>query len=120
MDFHAHRRKIAGFALLIFLFSMTQPLLAAVQRAIDPIAYAAVCSTGTDNDRSVPVPAHGGVSGHDHCLVCAGGILPPPGAHGPCLPLDPVAVATPAVADTAPRANLRLRQPQAARAPPLF
>ncbi|MDZ4144270.1 MAG: hypothetical protein U1D29_06995 [Burkholderiales bacterium] len=77
MNFDTFRRKTAGFALLIFLISLTLPMVAAVQRVIDPIAYAGICSTGIEGGSNVTGPSgpesyHFGMPGHDHCLACPG------------------------------------------------
>lgn len=80
MRLHAHRRFIAGTALLAFLFAVAFPALAVVRQAVDPLAYAKICRIDVgDAGQS----ADGAGSLQDklkkaHCVLCLGSGSPPP------------------------------------------
>ncbi|PKO42947.1 MAG: hypothetical protein CVU30_08590 [Betaproteobacteria bacterium HGW-Betaproteobacteria-3] len=125
MNFNTLRRKTAGFALLIFLCSLALPMVAAVQRAIDPIAYAGICSTGVEGignatQKSDPDSFHVGVAGHDHCLACPGATPPAPqqAAPNPTPQLAPARLEIPSSADIPFTSDLLALLPLAPRAPP--
>jgi hypothetical protein len=83
---------VAGTALAAFLFAVTYPALAAMHRMVDPLAFAAVCSSRPGAAAHEPEPAAPGFPQGKlkaaHCLMCLGAGSPPP-ARG----LAPVIVA---------------------------
>lgn len=125
MNLDTLRRKTAGIALLIFLCSLALPMVAAVQRAIDPIAYAGICSTsvegsGNATNQSGPDSFHAGVAGHDHCLTCPG-VTPPASQQAAPHPTPQLATARleiPSSADIPFTSDVLALLPLAPRAPP--
>lgn len=91
MRLHAHRRFIAGTALLAFLFAVAFPALAVARQAVDPLAYAKICrvDTGTAGDiPGIPGSLQGKLKAA-HCGLCVGTASPPP-----VISLAPVVVST--------------------------
>lgn len=83
MRLHAHRRFIAGTALLAFLFAIASPALAVVRQAFDPLAYAnaKICRIDASIADATDIP--GSLQGklkNAHCVMCVGGGSPPPAA----------------------------------------
>lgn len=79
MRLDAHRRFIAGTALLAFLFAIAFPALAVVRQAVDPLAYTKICraDTGTADATGVPGSLQGKLK-NAHCVMCVGSGSPPP------------------------------------------
>ncbi len=78
MRLFAHRRSIAGTALLAFLFAIAFPALAVVRQAVDPTAFVTICRVDTGAmDPAVPgAPQSKAKSAH--CVMCLGTVSPPP------------------------------------------
>lgn len=79
MRFRAHRRFIAGTALLAFLFAVAFPALAVARQAFDPLAYAKICRVDAGAADTIGVP--GSLQGKlkaAHCALCVGTVSPPP------------------------------------------
>ena len=80
MRLFTHRQGIAGTALLAFLFAVAFPALAVARQAVDPLAYAKICSInadGADDAAGVPGSLQGKLK-HAHCVLCTGAGTPPP------------------------------------------
>lgn len=82
MRLHAHRRFIAGTALLAFLFAIAFPALAVARQAIDPLAYAKICRVDAgavvgDNGIAIPGSLQAKLK-NAHCAMCVGTGSPPP------------------------------------------
>jgi hypothetical protein len=80
MRLHAHRRFIAGTALLAFLFSVAFPALAVARQAVDPLANARICriDTGAAGDATGTPGSLQGKIKNAHCVLCLGSGSPPP------------------------------------------
>lgn len=82
MRLFAHRRFIAGTALLAFLFAVAFPALAVARQAVDPLAYTTICRIDTDpsvDDNGAIIP--GSLQAklkNAHCVMCVGGGSTPP------------------------------------------
>ena len=79
MHLFIHRRIIAGTALLAFLFAITFPALAVARQAIDPTAFATICSVDTSVADTGTLP--GSPQSRlktAHCLMCLGTVSPSP------------------------------------------
>ncbi len=122
MRLYAHRRFIAGAALLAFLFATAFPALAVARQMLDPLAYAGICrvdlGNGGESANTLPGSLQGKLKSA-HCLMCVGTASPPP-----AISLSPVLVSTAAeVLLPVDRRPLRARdaatlQPLNPRAPP--
>ncbi len=80
MRLYAHRRFIAGTALLAFLFAVAFPALAVARQAVDPLAYAKICriDTGAAGDATGTSESLQGKIKNAHCVLCLAGGSPPP------------------------------------------
>lgn len=80
MRFHAHRRFIAGTALLAFLFAVMFPTLAVARQAFDPLAYAKICriDAGTAGESAGGAGSLQDKLKKAHCVMCVGAASPLP------------------------------------------
>lgn len=78
MLFRLHRRLVAGYALLAFLFAALFPALAVARQAVDPTAFATICrvDTGAAGATDVPGSLQGTIKSA-HCVLCMGSGTPP-------------------------------------------
>lgn len=121
MRLHAHRRFIAGTALLAFLLAVMFPTLAVARQAIDPLAYAKICriDNGTAGESAGGAGSLQDKLKKAHCVMCVGAASPPPE-----ISLAPaVVVIVPELLPAADRRPLVVRdrvvlQPLNPRAPP--
>jgi len=116
------QRIIASLALVAFLFAFTAPAMAVVRYAIDPVAFAKVCSPVESIQAAAngETPAPGGKVSGQHCLTCVGSATTPflfPEVSGASpVPRNPVIVVS---ADTPPVVSgMAALQPLNPRAPP--
>ena len=117
------QRIIASLALVAFLFAFAAPAMAVVRYAIDPVAFAKVCSPVESIQAAAngETPAPGGKVSTQHCLTCVGSATTPflfPEVSGASLvPRSPVIIVV--SADAPPVVSgMAALQPLNPRAPP--
>ena len=116
------QRIIASLALVAFLFAFAAPAMAVVRYAIDPVAFAKVCSPVESIQAAAngETPASGGKVSSQHCLTCVGSatnafLFPEVSGASP-VPRNPVIVVS---ADAPPVVSgMAALQPLNPRAPP--
>ena len=122
MKIFVKQRFVASFALVALLFAFAVPAMAVVRYAIDPVAFAKVCSPVESIQAAAngETPSPGGKVSSQHCLTCVGSATTPflfPKISGAlAVPRNPVIVVS---ADAPPVVSgMAALQPLNPRAPP--
>ena len=71
-----HRRFIAAFALLAFLFGAAMPALAVARQALDPTTFATICRIDAAATESAPSSSFQSKLKSAHCPLCTGSATP--------------------------------------------